>query len=182
MLVLPEPFACWADPGSWGAWRPLHAALPPLDQLTTGTGQLSSPRLERVEPAEVLHCDQQHRDHDQCQRGQCDQCVDGSGRHCVALVVACCEGVLYQTPRPPSSLTVSVGVVPVVEPARSVASRLRLVGFHTVGLVGLALCNASLVGVPSFASSFPVLCACHCVLSVVLVSVYCTRWLAGCQA
>ena len=80
------------------------------------------------------------------------------------------------------TLAVSAGVVVVVEPARSVASRLRLVGLHAVGLIGLALCNASLVGVPSFASSFPVLCACHCVLSVVLVSVYCIRWLAGCQA
>ena len=67
------------------------------------------------------------------------------------------------------TLAVSVGVVPVVEPARSVASRLRLVGLHAVGLIGLALCNASLVGVPSFASSFPVLCGCHCVVLTVRV-------------
>ena len=93
------------------------------------------------------------------------------------------RGAFYPNPasRPPSSLTVSVGVVPVVEPARSVASRLRLVGLHAVGLIGLALCNASLVGVPSFASSFPVLCVCHCVLSVVFVSVYCIRMSIVCQ-
>ena len=51
----------------------------------------------------------------------------------------------------------ATGVVPVVESAGAVAGRLRLLGLHAVGLVGLTLGDASLVGVPSLASQFPVL-------------------------
>jgi len=47
-------------------------------------------RLERVESAEVLNRNQQYRNHDQCECGQCDQCVDDGGCHCVALVCVVC--------------------------------------------------------------------------------------------
>ena len=64
---------------------------------------------------------------------------------------------MYHTPGALSTLAMATGVVPVVESAGAVAGRLRLLGLHAVGLVGLTLGDASLVGVPAFASSFPVL-------------------------
>ena len=63
-------------------------------------------RLERVEPAVVLHRDQQYRNHDHGQCEKCDQCVNGSGCHCVSLVCVC---VLYQTVDPPSTPRVALG-------------------------------------------------------------------------
>ena len=77
--------------------------------------------------------------------------------HLCCSLFRSCQRVLYHTPVPPSTLAVAVGVVPVVEPAGAVAGRLRLLSLHAVGLVGLTLGDASLVGVPSLASQFPVL-------------------------